>query len=334
MSFGIGTFSQADGLPFPGLVCDALVSDLRSAFGDSATVLSILNDWDRALPKLNAISERDGDLQLETLTVLPPINPPGAFMCAGANYRMHIIEMRTANAIAQGLDGEAAKADATRAMDERAANGTPFMFAGWPGAVIGAKDEVIIPADSGQKHDWELELAVVIGRHARCITQAEAMDYVAGYTILNDISTRDRMHRTDLRFTDFMATKMRPTFKPIGPWITPSQFVCDPHNLRIRLKLNGETMQDDTSGDMIFRIPRLIEYASALTDLRPGDLIATGSPSGNAQHHGGRWLRPGDVIEAEIEGLGSQRNVCVAASSKPQGPDFGAAFTPREPKSV
>jgi 2-keto-4-pentenoate hydratase/2-oxohepta-3-ene-1,7-dioic acid hydratase in catechol pathway len=247
---------------------------------------------------------------------------------------MHIIEMRTANAVAQGLDGEIAKAEATQAMDERAAHGIPFVFAGWPGSVVGARDDVIIPGDSGKKHDWELELAVVIGRHARCVPQEEAMDYVAGYTILNDISTRDRMHRSDLRFTDFMATKMRPTFNPVGPWITPAHFVEDPQNLRITLSLNGETMQDDTTGDMIFKIPRLIEYASGITDLRPGDLIATGSPSGNAAHHGGKFLRPGDVMEASIEGLGTQRNLCVAATVSPRGPDFATAFQPRDPQNV
>jgi 2,4-diketo-3-deoxy-L-fuconate hydrolase len=335
MGYGIGTFAGTDGEPFPGLVADERVSDLRPRFGDHATVLSILADWESALPRLEETAgQRAGRIELGDLRILPPVNPPGAFLCAGANYRMHIIEMRTANAVAQGLDGEAARADATRAMDERAARGIPFVFAGWPGAVIGACDQVMIPADSGQKHDWELELAVVIGRHARCVSRADAMEYVAGYTILNDISTRDRMHRTDLRFTDFMATKMRPTFKPVGPWITPRQFVADPHDLRVTLTLNGETMQDDTTGDMIFKVPRLIEYASGITDLRPGDMIATGSPSGNAQHHGGRWLRRGDVIEAEIEGLGRQRNVCAAAAAAPQGPDSGVAFAPREPERV
>ncbi|HEX3803484.1 MAG TPA: fumarylacetoacetate hydrolase family protein [Solirubrobacteraceae bacterium] len=331
MSYGIGTFARLDGESFPGIVVDGRITDLRGSFGERASVLSILGDWERSLPRLDELAgQRAGELELAHLTVLPPINPPGAFMCAAVNYRMHIIEMRTANAIAQGLDGEVAKAEATAAMDERAANGIPFMFAGWPGAVIGACDDVIIPDDSGQKHDWELELAIVIGRHARCVSQDEALDYVAGYTILNDLSTRDRMHRTDLRLTDFMATKMRPTFKPIGPWITPKQFVEDPQDLRITLTLNGESMQDDTTADMIFKVPRLVEYASAIADLRPGDMIATGSPSGNAQHHGGRFLRPGDVIEAEIEGLGVQRNVCVAASVSPQGPDFGSAFQPRD----
>jgi 2,4-diketo-3-deoxy-L-fuconate hydrolase len=204
------------------------------------------------------------------------------------------------------------------------------VWVGWPGAVVGANDDVIIPDDGGVQHDWELELAVVIGRFARCVSEADAMDYVAGYTVLNDISTRDRMHRSDVRFTDFMATKLRPTFKPIGPWITPKQFVPDPQDLLITLKVNGETMQNDTTGDMVFKIPRLIEWASGIADLRPGDMIATGSPSGNAGEHGGNFLKPGDVMEGEIQGLGVQRNQCVAAQVRPQGPDLSPAYRPRE----
>jgi 2-keto-4-pentenoate hydratase/2-oxohepta-3-ene-1,7-dioic acid hydratase in catechol pathway len=330
-TFGLGTFALETGEAFPGLVVTDRVTDLRAHFNSDTTVLSLLQGWERWLPRLEELAA-PGDLRLSELAVLPPIYPPGAFLCAGANYRTHVIEMRTANAVAQGRNAAEAEAEATRQMDERAASGIPFMFVGWPGAVVGANDDVIIPGDTGAKHDWELELAVVIGRHARCVSQAEAMDYVAGYTILNDISTRDRMHRSDLRFTDFLATKLRPTFKPIGPWITPAQFLDDPQQLRVALSVNGDVMQDDTTGDMIFTIPRLIEYASGMTDLRPGDLIATGSPSGNAAHHGGRFLKPGDVIDAEIEGLGTQRNRCVAATVSPQGPDVGSAFQPREPQ--
>jgi len=329
MNFGIGTFAAAGSAPFPGLTVDERVTDLRPHFGEQATVLSLLQDWERSLARLSELSETHGVLRAGDLKILPPISPPGAFLLAGANYRMHIIEMRTANAVAQGLDGEQARAEATRQMDERAATGIPFVFAGWPGSVVGAYDDVIIPGDTGVKHDWELELAVVIGRHARCVPRAKAMDYVAGYTILNDLSTRDRMHRSDLRFTDFIATKGRPGFKPIGPWITPAPFVPEPHDLHITLSVNGEVMQDGKTDDMIFHIDRLIEYASGITDLRPGDIIATGSPSGNAAERGGRFLRPGDVLEGTIEGLGTQRNRCVAATEVPQGPDFGPAFKPR-----
>jgi 2,4-diketo-3-deoxy-L-fuconate hydrolase len=330
MGYGIGTFVGPDGAPFAGLVADGRVKDLRPHVGERTTVLSLLEDWDRALGVLDGLSSEPGELALGELRVLPPIYPPGAFLLAGSNYRRHVIEMRVANAVGEGRPAAAAEAEATREMDERAAGGIPFVFAGWPGAVVGALDDVRIPADSGARHDWELELAVVIGRPASCVAAEQAMDYVAGYTILNDVSTRDRMHRSDLRMTDFIATKMRPTFKPIGPWITPAHFVADPHDLRMRLSVNGETMQDESSCDMIFRIPRLIEHASGLTDLRPGDIIATGSPAGNAGHHGGRYLAPGDLIEAEIEGLGSQRNECVAAPRSPHGPDFAAAFQPRK----
>src|ERR1700722_14029638 len=136
MSYGIGTFARASGEAFPGMVLDGRVRDLRTAFGEQATVLSILNEWDAAQPRLDALAVESGQqLGLSELRLLPRISPPGAFLCAGANYRLHIIEMRTANAVAQGLDGKTAEADAVCAMDERAANGIPFVFAGWPGSV-------------------------------------------------------------------------------------------------------------------------------------------------------------------------------------------------------
>jgi 2,4-diketo-3-deoxy-L-fuconate hydrolase len=329
MTFGLGTFRSGDGEAFAGVVAEDRVIDLRPQLGERVTVLSLLEDWERSLPVLEAVGERAGGTSLSALTPLPPIYPPGAYLLASANYRRHVIEMRIANAVSEGRDRGAAEAEATRAMDERAAAGIPMVFVGWPGAVVGARDDVTIPDDGGVRHDWELELAVVMGRFARCVAKEEAMDYVAGYTILNDVSTRDRMHRHDLRQTDFVATKMRPSFKPIGPWITPAPFVEDPHDLRMTLKVNGETMQDESTGDMIFSIARLIEHASGMTDLRPGDIIATGSPAGNAGHHGGRWLKPGDVIESEIEGLGAQRNRCVAATARPHGPDVSLAFGPR-----
>src|SRR5207344_250271 len=106
----------------------------------------------------------------------------------------------------------------------------------------------------GAQNDWELELTVVIGKEARAVGREEAMDYVAGYTITNDISARDRMLRSDLGMTDFLTSKLRPTFKPTGPYITPKRFVPDPHDLRIMLKVNGEVMQDDTTSDMIFGV--------------------------------------------------------------------------------
>jgi len=112
--------------------------------------------------------------------------------------------------------------------------------------------------------------------------------------------------------TDFLMTKGRPTFKPIGPYLVPREFVPDYRALRITLSVNGEVMQDEGVDDIIFGVEQLVAYASSVTELRPGDLLLTGSPAGNAGHHGNRWLRPGDVMEGTITGLGSQRTRCVA----------------------
>jgi 2-keto-4-pentenoate hydratase/2-oxohepta-3-ene-1,7-dioic acid hydratase in catechol pathway len=112
--------------------------------------------------------------------------------------------------------------------------------------------------------------------------------------------------------TDFAMTKLRPTFFPVGPYIVPTEFVPDYRDLRITLKVNGELMQDEGVDDIIYGVEQLIAYVSRVVELRAGDLLLTGSPAGNAAHHDNRWLRPGDVMESEITGLGSQRNTCIA----------------------
>jgi 2,4-didehydro-3-deoxy-L-rhamnonate hydrolase len=134
---------------------------------------------------------------------------------------------------------------------------------------------------------------------------------VAGYTICNDVSTRDVMFRPGFPMTDFLMTKMRPTFFPTGPYVVPREFVPDYRQLRITLKVNGEVMQDEGVDDIIHGVEELVAYASRVVDLQPGDLLLTGSPAGNAAHHGKRWLVPGDVMEGSITGLGVQRNRCV-----------------------
>jgi 2,4-diketo-3-deoxy-L-fuconate hydrolase len=171
----------------------------------------------------------------------------------------------------------------------------------------------VLPATGGQ-HDWELELGVVIGTGAYRINRADAWAHMAGYVTVNDLTTRDRVFRPDLPGigTDWLAGKNAPTFLPTGPWLVPAQFVADPGNLRITLRLNDETMQDESAADMIFDIPRVIEHVSAICPLLPGDLILTGSPAGNGAHHQ-RYLRAGDVMTATITGLGEQRNICVTA---------------------
>jgi 2-keto-4-pentenoate hydratase/2-oxohepta-3-ene-1,7-dioic acid hydratase in catechol pathway len=157
----------------------------------------------------------------------------------------------------------------------------------------------------------------VIGIEAYRVEAADALRHVAGYVIANDLTTRDRVFRPDMPGlgTDWLAGKNAPTFLPLGPWLVPAPFVPDPAALRVTLKLNGQTMQDETTADMIFGVPELIAHVSAITPLRPGDLLLTGSPAGNGAHYG-RYLQPGDVMESTITGglidLGTQHNRCVA----------------------
>jgi 2-keto-4-pentenoate hydratase/2-oxohepta-3-ene-1,7-dioic acid hydratase in catechol pathway len=306
--FAVGMF--ADGQrEFAGLVAGGRVREL----GDGTTAL--LADWDAAMRRLTELAAEAGTAAdqaaadgaagwrpLDGLRVLPPVRP-GQILQSGANYRRHVIDLH----VAEGGD----RAEAEAIMDARAATGEPYLFAGLPSALCGPGDDVVLPAD-GNKHDWELEIAVVIGRPARRVGVQDAMRYVAGYTICNDITTRDLVYRPDLERigTDWVRAKNRPTFLPTGPYLVPAAFIPDPHDLVITLRHNGVVRQDELAKDMIFDIPRLVSYASALVALAPGDLLLTGSPAGNGMHWG-VFLAPGDVMEAEITGLGRQQNTCV-----------------------
>ena len=177
--------------------------------------------------------------------------------------------------------------------------------------------------------DWELELAAVMGRRAWRVPRVEALAYVAGYTICNDITARDHVNRPDLGGigTDWLAGKNWPTFFPTGPYLVPAAHAGDPMALEIQLWLNGQLMQHSTTADMMFDLGRLIEHASSIAELRPGDLLLTGSPPGNGVVHG-RFLRDGDVMEAEITGLGRQRNRCVARSAAEEDSEQAAGAAP------
>jgi 2-keto-4-pentenoate hydratase/2-oxohepta-3-ene-1,7-dioic acid hydratase in catechol pathway len=197
-------------------------------------------------------------------------------------------------------------------MDERAKTGRPYVFAGLPSALTGPYDEIVLP-ERGANHDWELELAAVIGRPARNLTRENALEHVAGYTICNDITTRSLVYRRDLTAigTDWFAAKNAPTFLPTGPFLVPAAFVGDPAALKITLKHNGITRQDESTADMLFDLPQILAYITAVTELGPGDLVLTGSPAGNGAHWG-VFLAAADVLEGEITGLGRQRNQITA----------------------
>ncbi|NEC91405.1 fumarylacetoacetate hydrolase family protein [Streptomyces sp. SID12501] len=304
--FALGTYRSGSGA-FPGLVTGARVRDLSDQV---PSVRAIVEDWDAWLPRLHDLARAaDGPWHdLAALRVLAPIEP-GQILQSGANYRKHVVDLVAAEKESvHGATPEEARADAEKMMDERARDGVPYVFLGSPRAMCGPYDDIVLPA-LGEQHDWELELALVIGKPGRNIPAEEAMSHVAGYTICNDLTTRDRLYRPDLKAigTDWFTAKNADTFLPTGPFLVPAAFVGDPDDLRITLRHNGVVRQDESTKDMIFDIPRLIAYASTTTTLCPGDLLLTGSPAGNGAHWG-VFLKPGDVLEAEVTGLGHQRN--------------------------
>ncbi|MEU3526380.1 fumarylacetoacetate hydrolase family protein [Streptomyces sp. NPDC038707] len=314
--FALATLSLPDGPAFPALVTpDGRAIDLRIAFGDEQlTVRGLLEVWDTAAGRLAALAG-DGAARTRPLTdfrVHAPVEPRQVFQ-SGANYRQHVIDLHVAHR-APGDDRpeEVRRAEAAEIMDRRAAEDLPYVFIGLPSAITGPYDDVVLPAWAEQP-DWELELAAVIGRVAHRVSVEEALDHVAGYTIANDLTDRATVFRRDMPQigTDWLRSKNAPGFTPLGPWIVPAGSVARPDDLRLTLKLNGETMQDESTKDMIFDVARMVSYASQTARLLPGDLVLTGSPAGNGMHWG-RLLRDGDVMDASITGLGAQRTRCVA----------------------
>ena len=209
-----------------------------------------------------------------------PIERPGKIVCVGLNYRDHAEE--------QGTELPAA----------------PLLFAKWPNALIGPGEAIVLPRVS-KRVDYEAELGVVIGERIRGVSKEHALDSVRGYICLNDVSARD------LQFSDGQWTrgKSADTFCPVGPRLVPAAEVPDPQALGIRCVLNGETMQDSTTANMIFGVADIIAYASATMTFEPGDLIATGTPAGvGVFRDPPMLLQDGDEVTIEIDGLGSLTN--------------------------
>jgi 2,4-didehydro-3-deoxy-L-rhamnonate hydrolase len=338
--FALGTFSVAGAAAsvseFPGVVLGDRVIALNSLKPElrergvmpraCESLQDFLDEWPNAFPALRAVVERLDEseptkhahnfVHLDQLRVHAPLARPGTIYCSGANYKKHVAELIVAHQSddrTRGMSLEEKRAWAMGLMDRRAESGTPFIFVKPQSSVTGPFDTIAVPEVS-ERPDWELELAVIIGRRARRVSRAAALDYVAGYTIANDITLREKVFRrkTDSPELgmDFVISKGAPGFLPLGPYLVPAAFVADPQALRLTLKLNGEVMQDEATADMIFSVARLIEYISSGVELRPGDVICTGSPAGNGVHYG-RFIEAGDVLEGAITGLGVQRNPCV-----------------------
>ncbi|MEC5151867.1 fumarylacetoacetate hydrolase family protein [Cryobacterium sp. GrIS_2_6] len=310
---------------FVGLVSGDRVRDLRpdaAELGTTQDVLStpagtraLLESWATVFATLSGLAAAPATGSwLPTGSVIPqsPI-APGQVLQAGANYRKHVVDLAVSHAdLANGRTEQQVRNETAAMMDARKASGIPYFFIGLPSAITGPTEDVILPGYS-QKHDWELELAAVIGEPAFRVSPDAALAHVAAYTIVNDLTTRDLVFRRDMPEigTDWFRGKNAPGFLPVGPWLVPSAFVSDPQQLHLTLTLNGRTMQDEEAGDMLFTVAELVSAASQTVRLQPGDLILTGSPAGNGAAWG-RMLRDGDVMESTITGLGAQRTRVIA----------------------
>jgi 2-keto-4-pentenoate hydratase/2-oxohepta-3-ene-1,7-dioic acid hydratase in catechol pathway len=218
--------------------------------------------------------------------LLAPILDPEKIVCIGLNYRDHAVE-----------SGMAIPKE-------------PIVFSKFNSALVGPEADIRLPAVS-QAVDYEAELVVVIGRAGRDIALADCMRHVAGYTVGHDVSARDWQLQKEGK--QWLLGKTFDTFAPIGPALVTADEVPDPHRLGIRLRVNGQTMQESTTEQLIFRVDQLVAYLSQVMTLRPGDLIFTGTPPGvGFARKPPVFLKPGDVCEVEIDGLGCLRNTCVA----------------------
>jgi len=217
--------------------------------------------------------------------LLAPIPDPPKIICLGLNYRDHAAE-----------SGSPIPRE-------------PIIFSKYPTAIIGPEEPIVLPAVS-QEVDFEAELVIVVGKRGKNIPAAGAMDYVAGYTVGHDVSARDWQLKKDGK--QWMIGKTFDTFAPIGPHLVTADEAPDPHTLPIRLRLNGKTMQDSNTSQMIFKVGEVLAYLSQVFTLQPGDLIFTGTPPGvGFARKPPVFLKPGDVVEVEIEGLGVLRNPVV-----------------------
>ena len=223
-------------------------------------------------------------LPLSNVKVVAPVPRPPKIFCIGLNYRDHAIESK---------------------MEMPA---VPTVFAKYSTAVVGPGAPIVL-SSATQKPDYEAELAVVIGKGGNRIAREHWEDHVFGYTILNDVSARD----VQLATSQWTLGKSLSSFAPMGPHIVTKDEIPDPHTLDIQLSIGGETLQHSNTSELIFRVPELIEYISKFVTLEPGDIISTGTPAGvGLGRTPPRWLRPGEEVHIEIEGIGSLRNPVIA----------------------
>lgn len=262
--------------------------------GNNYDVSAFVHDYDELFFKndgLNKLAEIV-ETHKNNLPLVPsgtrlgsPVARPSKIVCIGLNYAKHARET-----------GAQIPAE-------------PIIFLKSTTSLVGPDDNIIIPKDA-EKTDWEVELAVVIGKKASYVTEADAMDYAAGYVLHNDVS--ERAFQLE-RGGTWDKGKGCDTFAPLGPWLVTKDEITDPHNLRLWLKVNDKLLQDGNTDDLIFNIPFIIAYTSKFMTLLPGDVISTGTPSGvGLGFKPPVYLKPGDTVTLGIDGLGSSKQTCVA----------------------
>ncbi|HTH33060.1 MAG TPA: fumarylacetoacetate hydrolase family protein [Xanthobacteraceae bacterium] len=302
--YKLATYKSSDG-PRAGLIVGDDVFDAAKLTGKAAyaTVMGIMADWKRAEPALKAAAARaaksKGKRQpLKKTKLLAPLRFPSAIYCAGANYADHAAEM-------------AKKEGNPPPVDPHTLGHKAWHFLKAAGAITDPGATVHI-SSYAKSMDWEIELAAVIGRQGKDIPQLKALSYVAGYTIANDLSARDRGRRAgvpDASPFKWDWTKHK-TFEgscPLGPWIVPASDIGDPQKLGLKLWVNGVLKQDSNTADMIFNLAEQIEQLSVNMTLYPGDLILTGTPAGVGAGRG-EFLKAGDTVKLWIEKIGEIEN--------------------------
>lgn len=264
-----------------------------------------LLDTDGNIRDLAAVSDdlAGKSVSLEALDRLRKLDPAALPRVEG-NVRVGASLASTPHFLAIGLNYARHAAEAGMDLPKE-----PVVFSKAPTCLNGPNDPVIIPKDS-KKTDWEVELGVVIGTHVEHVSEAEALSCVAGYCVVNDVS--ERAFQLE-RGGQWIKGKSAPSFGPVGPWLVTADEVPDPQNLSLSLSLNGEVMQSSSTSDMVFSVAEIISYLSRFMALAPGDIIATGTPEGVGMGlKPPRYLKPGDVMELTVEGLGVQRQEVLA----------------------
>ena len=332
--FKLGTFER-QGRTFVGIVLrDAVVIDLATAntaitspasgVASPTDMKDLIARYDALRPRIADIVRTVGDTRpayvydVGALKILPPVMPT-TMLNVAVNYREHDLEMARRQGDTRTATAGEAPAGTTSAPGiwERKQGDTrwnPFMFIKLPGSIVAEGEAVRIPVGRTQI-EWECELGVVIGRPASRVAEARAMDYVFGYTLENDMS--DRGGRGDTRFgSDWLITKNHDTFAPLGPFITPKEFIADIGNTGMKFSLNGTLLQEGTTAQMIHTVAEQIVYGSNIVTLRPGDVIATGTPPGvGSARTPPILLKAGDRMTCSYDGVGTLTNPVVATQN-------------------